>query len=175
MNWRPIEKTCRTRAALRGRPLATMPKKGPPRCCLPCCAAATIFLSTLLIVVGEVVLPNLVLSGVHSSLKQDTQASINEWLEDYDDPKWKDGDATDMTFFNLTNAYELQTVTPAPKPHFDAITIPMIQKTLEFDGAPLNAQSSKRACCSLASACQTRRAHVASTCAHPIVLSIRVK
>lgn len=41
-----------------------------------------------------------------------------------------------FTVYNLTNARELQTVTPAPKPHFEAIEIPMTEMTMAFDGYP---------------------------------------
>lgn len=51
--------------------------------------------------------------------------------DDLNDEAAFESEIRTMTFFNLTNAYELQTQTPAPKPRFETVTV-TFNKTWEY-------------------------------------------
>lgn len=82
------------------------------------CFAMAVVLPIVLIVVGEVVLPQVIVARLNDGIVKDTQSKIDEWTSE----QAIAGDA-EYVFFNLTNAFELQNVNPAPKPHFERISM----------------------------------------------------
>jgi hypothetical protein len=89
-------------------------------------------LSIVLIVLGEAIVPDMLIKGLHDKLTKDTQSKLDEWT---DDPTWGTNTSMSFTVYNLTNAREMQTVTPAPKPHFEAIEVPFTKMVMTFDAS----------------------------------------
>jgi len=99
-----------------------------------CCAAAAV-LPCVLLIIGEVVVPSKLTAKLHDALVDDKLADVEEWCGP---DKWSQNVSIVLTVFNLTNAKELQTVTPAPKPHFEAIEVEFTQMGRSFNCSVLN-------------------------------------
>jgi len=83
----------------------------------------------VLIIIGEVFVPQMITSGLHELLVKDTPSEIADWCE----PNKAANVSITLKVFNLTNAHALQTVTPAPKPHFEAIDVEFTQMGTSFN------------------------------------------
>ena len=120
-----------------------------------CCFAAAVVLPIILITLGEVTVPTAFRDGVHRALVMDSQAEVDEWIRE--DDGWVTNSSINFVFYStplpvpgpshlrllytcmrlaadLTNAKEMQTSTPAPKPAFEAISVECIQSYQRFDG-----------------------------------------
>ena len=96
------------------------------------CLATGAIILTILIIVGETVIPTAFMDGVYSKLVMDSQAEVDEWISE--DDGWRNNNSITFVFFNLTNAKAMQTTTPAPKPAFEAVAIECIESFQKFDG-----------------------------------------
>merc|ERR1711920_202496 len=75
----------------------------------------------------------MILTRLHDALVDETAAEVADWCE----PKWGQNVSITLTIFNLTNAKDLQTIDPAPKPHFDAVEVNFTQMSKSFDCSSL--------------------------------------
>jgi hypothetical protein len=99
------------------------------------CGCALVFwavLMAVLIIIGEVVMPNIVKNLVHQGLKIESAGDMSDYLKDEGD-RIATASST-ITVFNLTNAYAMQTQSPAPKPHFVPIEVAFTERQEKFDG-----------------------------------------
>jgi len=94
-----------------------------------CCAAAVV-LPCALLIIGELIVPHKLTSKLHDALVDDKAADVEEWCGP---DKWSQNVSIVLTVFNLTNSKELQTVTPAPKPQFEAIEVEFTQMGKSFN------------------------------------------
>jgi len=97
-----------------------------------CCTVAVV-LPSALVIVGEMLLPQMLTSKLQDKLVDDTVEEIAEWCDN-----WAQNVSITLTVFNLTNAKELQTVTPAPKPHFEAVEVNFTQMGKSFNCSSLD-------------------------------------
>merc|ERR1719343_538463 len=93
-----------------------------------CCASAVI-LPCVLFMIGEVAVPHMLTVKLHDKLVYDSAEEVAGWC----DPNWAQNVSITLTVFNLTNAKELQTSSPAPKPHFEAIEVDFTQMGKSFN------------------------------------------
>jgi len=99
-----------------------------------CCISA-VLLPLALIIIGEVFIPEVITSKLHDKIVHDTPEEIAEWCGD---GKWAPNVTITLTVFNLTNGKALQSVTPAPKPHFEAIEVEFTQMGKSFGCSSLD-------------------------------------
>ena len=89
------------------------------------CAVAALVLGWTM---GESALPGLVYTTVLGKVELDSQAKVEDTMH-----KWSTM-RTEITFFNLTNGFDLLTTTPAPKPTFSRRVVSFTRRSIQFDG-----------------------------------------
>ena len=95
-----------------------------------CCtvmAVLHIVLAILCIVGAEVAMPMMMKGAMQDLAVMDTEAKFAKTLGVENTLE------TTVTFLNLTNAYDLQTVTPRPNPIFVEVPVVLTVKTQSFD------------------------------------------
>jgi hypothetical protein len=94
------------------------------------CSGCLFFVAVLMVVmsiIGEFVLPSTIYTMIEEGLPIKSQSDAVKETEDVTVTR------TTITLFNLTNAYEMQTVLPAPKPHLVPIEIPFTEREYMYD------------------------------------------
>ena len=97
--------------------------------CFLCCG---ITIPIVLLPIGEILIPTLVQTAVFDGLSNDKQSTVDEWDQDYEADAWVVGTQATIVVFNLTNAYDLLSTNPAPKPHFEAVEVQMLESSLDW-------------------------------------------
>jgi len=99
------------------------------------CAGCGFFWGLLMFVMiflGEFLVPSMIAGAIDDLLPIKSQSNLDDMFKDGADIKTA---PISITFFNLTNGYELMTVTPAPKPHFVPVVVDFEETETSFDWA----------------------------------------
>lgn len=99
--------------------------------CMLCLALLNLIAAPVLLVVMLDVMPNSAASALREKMVLDSRT---KWLDVKGNESYSFADT--YTFFNLTNAYELQTQVPAPKPVFREVKVSFTRNIQQYDFEP---------------------------------------
>ena len=99
--------------------------------CMLCLALLNLLSAPLLLIVLLEIVPNSAASALREKMVLDSRS---KWLDMKGNETYSFPDT--YTFFNLTNAYELQTQVPAPKPVFREVKVNFTRNVQQYDFEP---------------------------------------